>query len=54
MQHFIAVAEMINFNCVPRFRIHIPKISSAAMFNFYFNRLLEDLNFVILDLCFRV
>lgn len=54
MQHFTAVAEMINFNCVPKFRIYILRSSSAATFSLYFNRFLEDVNFVIFDLCFQV
>lgn len=52
MQHFIVVAERIN--CVPRFRTYILKTSNAAMFHLYFNRFLEDVNFVILDLSFQV
>lgn len=40
--------------CQARFRIHILKISDATMFNLYFNRFLEDVSFVILDLCLQV
>lgn len=54
MQHFSAIAEMINLSCVPRIKTYILNIATATMFNLYFNRFLEDVNFVIPNLCFQM
>lgn len=47
--HFTAVAKMINFNCVPRFRIYSLKISKAATFHLHFTDSLK-----MLTLCFLI